>query len=319
MINIITTSLNSRTRGPKKVVNNLIKGLEAIDYPYVINGALDATNRLWIHDDTSALPFIKNLPERVRVIVGPNLYTNPENIPRSLNLSRALYIHPSENVLHIWRKKGYNRSTLASYPTGIDTEAFTPSQQEKKGVILYFKMRKEEELEKVKALLSEKNISYHLISYGTYKEEEYKRLLSTARYMIWLGCYESQGIALQEALSANIPVLVIDKESPENPYDEQSTSAPYFDETCGIKIKGLNSLPEAMEKINSHYLDFTPREFVLNNLELKKQALAFLDLYEKNWGYEVKEGYNEALINNGKWKRPLFYRLKDIAKLIWKR
>ena len=55
MINIISKAyLSKNATGPKKVVDNFIKGLDILGYPYVINKRLDACQRLWIHDDTAA-------------------------------------------------------------------------------------------------------------------------------------------------------------------------------------------------------------------------------------------------------------------------
>jgi hypothetical protein len=172
MINIISKSLtNNRVRGPKKVVKNLIKGLESIGYPYVLNRNLEATNRLWIHDDISALRKIKYLPKRVKVIVGPNLFINPEDIPSDINLLDALYLQPSQSVKNIWKKKGYG-GEISLWPVGVDTDIFSPSYENRDRVLIYFKNRKNEELEKLIAELKKKKIKYEVIKYGSYKENE---------------------------------------------------------------------------------------------------------------------------------------------------
>jgi len=69
MINIISKAyLSKNATGPKKVVDNLIKGLDILGYPYVINKRLDACQRLWIHDDTAALARINKLSPEIKIV-----------------------------------------------------------------------------------------------------------------------------------------------------------------------------------------------------------------------------------------------------------
>jgi hypothetical protein len=296
MINIISTSLASKkTRGPKKVVQNLMKGLEKIGYPYVVNKALDSCERLWIHDDVYALEKIKDLPEKIKIVIGPNLFVNPENIPKSLDLSRTVYIQPSSNVVNIWKKRGYTQSPLESWPVGIDSEAHAPTTEQKSqkaSVLVYFKNREKKELEKITALLSTKSISHSIISYGSYTENEYADALKKARYIIWLGIYESQGIAMEEAMSTDVPLLVLDRAEPISPFDTESTSAPYFSPECGLILRGLDEtkLSEAIDTMEQTYSVLHPRNFILRNLSLEKQAQAFVGLYEKHLGLSVENG-----------------------------
>ncbi len=49
----------------------------------------------------------------------------------------------------------------------------------------------------------------NLIEYGTYTEETYKYVLRRSFFGVWIGTTESQGIALQEALAANVPLIVL--------------------------------------------------------------------------------------------------------------
>ncbi len=312
MINIITTSLDGRTRGPKKVVANLIKGLEQAGYPYVINRSLDATNQLWIHDDVSALPFIKDLPSRISIIIGPNLFVNPENIPADIDLSRALYIHPSQNVIDIWKRKGYDRSALAAYPSGIDTELFTTSHETRTGVLLYVKNRAAEEQKTVEHILASKGIACTVFVYGSYKEEEFRKALATSRYAIWLGGYESQGIALLETLSCDMPVLLLEKKH-SSPDEAGASCAPYWSSECGI-ISDLEHVDTAVTQMEQSYQKFSPREYVVGELSLKKQAQAFADLYLSHFDISTDELLEKTLLSKKTWRKGWFKKL--IKKLL---
>ena len=90
MINIISKSYLSRNvSGPKKVVDNLIKGLNILGYPYVVNKRLDACQRLWIHDDTVALAEI-NKDKTKAVDAGPKDRPdhNGNPLPRGITYSK---------------------------------------------------------------------------------------------------------------------------------------------------------------------------------------------------------------------------------------
>lgn len=293
MLNIISNSIKSKkTRGPKKVLNNLTKGLEQLGYPYVINKELNCCKRLWIHDDPLALEQIKKLPKDTKVLVGPNLFVNPENIPKQIDLSNIIYLQPSQVVKNIWGKRGY-KNKIEVWPVGIDTDEYKENNSEKDRVLIYFKNRDESELKKVIDSLDKRNILYNVIRYGSYKDDDYKKTLKVSRYIIWLGVYESQGIALEEALSCNIPIFILDKADPISPFDTEGTSAPYFDDRCGVKIKGFSDFENLLEMFESKYRSYRPRDYVLENLTLKKQAFEFIKLYETHFGYKTEDGLKE--------------------------
>ena len=130
MLNIISRSAaRVVTSGPKKVLDHLVKGLDEIGYPYVINRRLDATERLWIHDDLAALREINQLDAGIQVVVGPNLVVVPRQLPNDVDLSRAVYIQPSRWTRKLWEECGFNACPIAVWAAGIDTSAFAPTDK----------------------------------------------------------------------------------------------------------------------------------------------------------------------------------------------
>lgn len=306
MINIISKSyIDKEIRGPKKVVDNLITGLQKINYPYVINKKLDATDRLWIHDDIAALREINKLPQRVRTIIGPNLFISPDQIPKDIDISKTIYIQPSLNVVDIWNKQGFNRTKLEIWPAGVDIEKFRPSPASKEYVLLYFKNRSTDDLKEVESTLKEKNIAYRLIKYGHYKEKDYLETLQKTKYIIWLGGSESQGLALEEAMAMNVPILVADEGKDFLGID--ITAAPYFSSECGIKIKSLDMLNEKIEEMEKSWMNFNARKFVTENLSLEKQAKDLLMIYANYFGLSYEQGFSEKIQSNEDWRNNKFY------------
>ncbi|MDD5050821.1 MAG: hypothetical protein PHV93_03740 [Candidatus Pacebacteria bacterium] len=266
---------------------------------------------LWIQDDREALKEAVSV-KNVSVIAGPNLYIFPEEIPKDLDLSKILYIHPSPSARDIWIRRGYRRSHIDYWPVGIDTNEFKPSKKEKKFVLLYTKHRPKKDLEKIENILKGKNIEYKTIRYGSYKENLYKSLLEETKYIIWLGKEESQGIALEEALSADVPILVWDL--------PKATAAFYFDPRCGLKIENESELEEAVMKMESGLSRFSPRQYILENLNLEKQAQDFLFLYEKYFQKKYREEIRfESQVEGKNWKNgKIYYKAYYISLSILK-
>lgn len=336
MLNIISRSYVSNTiSGPQKVVTSLIKGLDELGYPYCINKDLTATSQLWIHDDPVALREAARLG--LNAVVGPNIYILPRNIPTDIDLSKFVYIHPSVWAQDMWTHLGFKKCPLDHWAAGIDTNEFTERTKPDDGeVIIYFKQRHKEELAHIESILKKKNISYKIISYGHYKQSEYIEVLKKARYVIWLGRQESQGIALEEAMAMNVPILVWDvlnmghwtpteKEKKifndtELAYDK-ATSAEYFDDRCGIKVKLAEQIESSITQMEVEWKNFQPRAYILENLSLKKQAKDLIELFNKYYKISYEQGKVESPTTLKKWRNDTFpfkafMLFKEIAKKI---
>ena len=144
-----------------------------------------------------------------------------------------------------------------------------------------------------------------VFQYGLYTEEEYRTYVSQCKFGIWVGSHESQGFALQEALSCNCPLFVYDvnlldecttlangiekflwwENCEKNGIDPKimeeigATSAPYFDDRCGVIFKTDKKLGEEANYNNmvwsfSRFLrnvgTYEPRKYVLEELSVDK-------------------------------------------------
>jgi len=335
MLNIISRSfVEGEINGPQKVVTNLIKGLNILGYPYCINKDLQATSQLWIHDDPFALEEACRL--KIHAVAGPNIYILPKNIPRSIDMSRLVYIQPSKWIRDFWMDTGFARCPLDVWPTAIDSKEFSEREKSENGhVLIYYKQRSAEELDFVKSIFEKKRIRYEVITYGSYRQEEYVEKLKGARYVLWLGRHETQGIALEEALSMNVPMVVWDVNSigqwlprkkdeslytPEELAYTNTTSAEYFDERCGIKTKIKDEIESSIEKMETDWNTFSPRQYILENLGLEKQARELLYLFTTYFNIKYSDGQTETLKNNKKWKNDCIrFKLFSFGKAIAKR
>jgi hypothetical protein len=323
MINIISTQSEAAGYGgPKKVFLNLVQGLEKIGYPYVLNRTMNASKRLWIHDNVEALRFMHR--SSAYKIVGPNLVVLPDELPPKVRFENTIYLHPCDWPIRQWEKAGFSFCPLRAWPVGVDTENFRPfsdSIQGKKALV-YHKLRDRNELPVIFNALNELGVDHRLLTYGQYSEVEYPAILADTSFIIWHGCHESQGIALQEALACNIPMLVCDATSvkqstgsyrfPEQYHDFPLTSVPYFDERCGVRIIDLSTLKPALESFLDKLRSFRPRDYILENLTLEKQAHAFVALWE-TWGLTETEGKEEHAKSGRQFSFPFMYRAGKFA------
>lgn len=290
VINVISTAPQMGVGGGAKVYLNLAKGLRRIGHPFVVNGPLDSTSRLWIHNDVFAIePAMRQ--QNVECLLGPNLFVMPRDMP-PFDLRGAQYVLPSEWNARMWRGSGFAHCPVVAWPVGIDTDDFSsPGARRSDRVLLYHKRRDPRELEDIRQALTNARLNVIEVHYGRYTESEYKAALADVGFVVWHGRHESQGIALEEALAADRPVLVVDVATVLDAYGDgyrfeprdgqfPATAAPYFDETCGIKVSHVRELPAALEIMRETLDAYRPRDFVLRHLSLEGQARAFVALWK---------------------------------------
>ncbi len=293
-INIISESAKTgKITGPYKVFLNTCKGFDQIGQPYVVNRNIHDYGRNWIHDSVSG--FMEMAISGLPGVIGPNIFILPDDIPKYRpKLKNCIYVHPSYWPVKLWERLGFSECKLEIWAAGIDTYYFMPGKKERsKQVMVYFKERDRRLLERILETLKTSKIKPFVIEYGKYSEDCYLKTLQDAVFGIWLGRHESQGIAMQEALSAGLPLVVVDVNTlfearTDNGYrfpaelkEFQVTSAPYFDKECGIVIKNPGRLEKAIDQMIKNYNKYNPRQFILDNFSLEKSAQKMVDLFDK--------------------------------------
>ena len=226
---------------------------------------------------------IDKYPEK-KFILGPHFSVFPNNITKQFNniYNNAIYIQPSDWVVNLWKNEfKFNKLPLYSIPFGVNTEKFKPNINiEKKNVFVYFKNRNPNDLENIKLFLNNKNINYKIFSYQEkYSEESYLSYIQSCIFGIWVGCHESQGFALQEALSCNVPLLVWNIKYMKEEYTSDdlynnvktiASSIPYWNHLCGNYFYDINDLDNIFNVFISKLNIYSPRKFIVNNLSYEK-------------------------------------------------
>ena len=262
-----------------------VEGLESIlnylKYDYTFN---DDFNNIDNYDIiiSPTYPINTSLYPNKKFIFGPHFSVFPN---KNLNLiknihNNSIYLQPSKWALDVW----YNFNVTKLLPLEImyfpvNTNKFKPKKEIKKNkVFIYFKRRKLTELHFLKQFLLKRNIDYHVFDYvKRYNEEYYLKYLQESKYGIVLDAHESQGFAIEEALSCNVPLLVwnvssMNQEEGVNYPDIPATSIPYWDERCGEFFYKEEEFESKYNEFMSKLETYKPRDFILENLSVEKSA-----------------------------------------------
>lgn len=281
--------------GPRRVAKNLRTELSNSNKYhwrecYRDQPSNESIDVIWVLNDTADLQWAitnKGAINARELWAGPNLVVVPgesSGIVTSPEIDRCLV--PCEWVADLYLQHAPSLSEkIAIWPVGIDTDEWQPKRKVKSRILIYNKNQDALALE-ISRWLTSIGQENKILIYGHYAASQYVSELDQAKGMIWLSEAESQGLALLEAMSMNVPALVWDahswhyfsKELQEN-YSYIATSAPYFDETCGYRFKDFDELKRIFKSFEDALFDFEPRKFIFNNLLSIKDNLTIIDSF----------------------------------------
>jgi glycosyltransferase involved in cell wall biosynthesis len=235
------------------------------------------------------------IPKNIKIIMGPQFFLLPEG-PIIGNTNEEFSKRCVYNILSPWIKNLFLEFAnfiipMKELPFAVDTNKFVPSTNEKEyDCIVYIKHRSNDLVNNIFNVLNEKKLKYKVFTYGSYKEEDYITCLHKSKFMLVLDRHESQGFALEEAMSCNVPLLVIDAKSM---YDEMdgthsiyaylrpkkliATSVPYWSDECGIKTDEI-CLSEDIDRMM--ITQFNPRYYIVKTLSDEVCMKRILDYFE---------------------------------------
>ena len=281
------------------VAINLMQGLDKLGISYRFN------DYRYINQHPKEIACIIGKPHLLferkwknPIVFGAGIFSHPCEAPDLLmkfpNIKRVLV--PGQWMRDMF--KPFYGNNVTAWPTGIDTEYWTPvalNQQKKIDFIIYDKIRWEHDkyatelLQPIIKRLDELSLSYIIIKYGSYQSNDLKQALDNARAAIFLCEHETQGLAYQQMLSSGVPILAWDRGGywqdpyyyPRIKYGPVS-SVPYWSDECGLKFEGAidfnAKLGQFLSLLNSNY--FNPRNYIVENLSLEKCALAYVQIVD---------------------------------------
>jgi len=226
----------------------------------------------------------------IKWVFGPHFSVFPDQKLLPIRSPNCSYILPSAWTVTLWESSEICRGVrLENVPFAVEVDKFceTAPIYGRDKVFVYYKSRDPAELRFLETVLAANGINYKLFHYEhKYDEKEYLACLQEAKFGIWLGRHESQGFALEEALSCNVPLLVWNVSSLNQEYgqrypDMYATVIPYWDERCGEYFYNRDDLVETLQRFLSKLYTYRPREYVLENLSPEVCEERFMKLFAK--------------------------------------
>lgn len=260
--------------------------LKYLNYDYKFVNHIDGINNYDIIVSPISPIDTSKYPDK-KFIFGPHFSVFPDNKLKLINNihNNSIYIQPSDWVCKLWRSfNAENIIPLKSFAFPVNTERFNDLGKERSKVFIYYKRRLPEELESVKRFLTEKNIEYKVFDYvKRYDEQEYLDYLQESNYGIIVDAHESQGFAIEEALSCNVPLLVWNTRDMSQEYGGKydkipCTTLPYWDERCGEYFYDQSEFIETYDKFIDKLDTYKPREYILDNLSVEMCSDKFKEL-----------------------------------------
>src|SRR5271165_3138322 len=204
-------------------------------------------------------------------VLGPGIMDHPLQFPDLFDDPRnASYIVLCEWMRDLYAR-WYDRDRLFLWFGGINVADWPQGRTERDiDVLVYDKIRWNRETlvptfrEPVLDELRRRGLNFQIVSYGKYTLGAYKKLLARSRSMLFLCEHETQGLAYQEALASNVPVLAMDEGVLVDPQqrrlarsDLKVSSVPYFDASCGETFLP-SQLEEALPRFMGKRSQYTP-------------------------------------------------------------
>lgn len=174
---------------------------------------------------------------------------------------------------------------------GVDPEAWSPpsSGPAERSILIYVKTDEPVLLGAVRRELGRTGSPVIELTYGTHTSDEWREALSKASLVVFLSRSETQGLAMMEAWSMDVPTLHWDPGVMHylgRSYPGAS-SCWYLSPEAGMAFRDIEEFAPAFSMFQEALAkgDFTPRKHLLTNFTLEHSARRLMDVVQS-----VREG-----------------------------
>jgi hypothetical protein len=266
-----------QSNGPSEVINGILESLNVeskkpktiAKFNWAVSSNLEELFRNWeLHE------------LEVPTLLGPNIeferyLPEIESLRRKYILVPALWVQPV-----VQSRLNIPIELIKIWASGVDTDYWKSGKNKRQNILIYRKHDETDDLFLVCNFLRKHNIPFKIFEYGRYRQRAFKKYLSKSIAGVWLAGSESQGMALLQAWSMDVPTLVRRKD---NYLDKTSSiiypasSAPYLTVTTGIFTETESITENDLERFLECLPSFRPREYVVQNFTLENKIQ---DIYQ---------------------------------------
>jgi hypothetical protein len=280
------------TKGPASVFENFVCGLVRLKIPFRVVRFVDELLQaeefdlvlipVWNKTDEDLFDLFSRIATK-RIILGPNIELSAKLLDfLSINSQKYSCVIVPNSSSRLAKMTRWPRIKWKDWPIGVDTQYWSPGKfPRKKDKVVIYKKSIGAELDIVDKKLIDavlKNEMFRVVSYGSYSPAQFRQILRRSTAAIWFGVSESQGLALAESWSCDVPTWV---RVPNSHRDRPDNFAPYLSVTTGdFFVPGnISSLYELLE-ISSVQWQSSPRDWILNNLTIEDSLSKLLQIAE---------------------------------------
>jgi len=267
--------------GHHALVRSVVEGLRAIDADFNFNPrrAADLGRAVYAPENAA----LRQAAELKRSRQIEYLAAGPVNALFADENDRVLFmpeidrlIVPSEWAKTFYRDAPELAAKIRVCPAGVDAQFWKPTSGRKRGqnAIVYWKSGDEAFCQQVESIARRCGLAPRRVRSGAgegdhYTHDEFRAWLDEAAIAIVLSAFETQGLALAEAWSMDVPTLVWNPRA-EAEWRGRSfhaeSSAPYLTAATGRAWTTVDELEPALRAALAERATFHPRDWVLAHM-----------------------------------------------------
>ena len=262
------------------VVRSVVEGLRAIGADFNFNpGRLSDVARVVYAPSNEALSQAITLKRAGRIdylVAGPVnalFLDEADGIILSPEIDRHIVAH--EWALELYRDAPELQAKSRACPCGVDVEWWKPAARaETRIAVVYWKSGEEAFCEQVEHIVRACGLEPRRVrsmhgEHAIFTAADYRRRLGESVIGVFLSTFETQGLALSEAWSMDVPTVVWDPQGTALWRGRSFTSrssAPYLTPATGRTFRTLDELEPVLRGALADRAAFRPRDWMLANM-----------------------------------------------------
>lgn len=272
--------------GHHAVTRSVVEGLRAIGADFNYNPrSINWIGRVVYAPANEALCQAMELKNRGRIdylVAGPVNCLFPSSLGGILQrpeIDRLLVA--SEWILGIYQAEApelVGKTRIC--PAGVDANWWSPAAARSNRVVVYWKSGDAAFCSEVERAVARRGAEPVRIRYGGYTPADFRAALDGAGAAVFLSSFETQGLALAEAWSMDVPTAVWNprgRAECEGRSFRSGSSCPYLTGATGVEWSSLAALDAALDRLLQERAAFQPRRWVLEHMTDAVCARALLE------------------------------------------